>query len=71
MAKQYVVTEEEFHSLIDSLMLADYSRPHKNNPDNLLTPQEANRLNSVHRHFHHYVVRWIQAMGCSGVRGID
>lgn len=71
MAKQYVITEEEFHSLIDSLKLADYTRPNKNNQDLVLTPDEANRLQAVHRHFHHYVVRWVQAMGCSGVRGIE
>lgn len=71
MAKQYVITEEEFHSLIESLKIADYTRPNKNNQAEVLSSNEANRLAAVHRHFHYHVVRWVQAMGCSAVRGIE
>lgn len=66
MAKQYVVTEEEFLSLIDQLKLqsmqannvmrADYDKPPT--------------ADDIHRAFHYVAVRWVQAMGCSAVRGI-
>lgn len=59
MAKQYIVTEEEFLSLIESLelvklrdnniMRADFDKP----------PSKGD----MHRAFHYVVVRWVQEMG--------
>ena len=64
MAKQFVVTEEEFMSLIESLeihalrknniMREDYSKP--------ATHED------IHRSFHYVVVRWVQKMGADAVR---
>lgn len=63
--KQYVVTEEEFMSLIESLelealrkhniMREDYSKPPTHD--------------DFHRAFHYVVVRWVQNMGFKGHRG--
>lgn len=65
MAIQYVVTEEEMMSLIESLelhalrknniMRADYSTPP--------THEE------MHRSFHFVAVRWAQSIGFRGLRG--
>lgn len=64
MARQYVITEEEMLSLIDQMQLAEKGRE----DDVRLTPDERNRLSSVHRMFHMVVVRWAQSMGFDGYR---
>ena len=46
-------------SLIDQMKLAEKERE----DDTRLTPDERNRLSSVHRMFHMIVVRWSQSMG--------
>jgi len=64
MAKQYVVSEEEFMSLIESLELHALR---KNNfiRDDMGKPPT---FEEIHRTYHYVVVRWVQAMGFGGVR---
>lgn len=67
MAIQYIVTREEFLSLIDQLRLTGMQER------NLLSSRAGSppTQEDIHRAFHFVVVRWIQAMGCSAVRGIE
>jgi hypothetical protein len=67
----YQITEPEMNSLFDQLALK--SMADKNiliHPDQFakLSPDEMNRLNSVHRAFHMVCVRWAQEMGFRGGR---
>ena len=71
MARVYVITETEIQSLLDQLELKSMSD--KNilvHPDqwDKLSPDEHNRLDSVHRAFHYVCVRWAQEMGFKGYR---
>lgn len=68
MAKVYIVTEEEFHSLIDQLKLESFNEHNimRTNPDDIAGPQ---RVRDIHRAFHYVAVRWVQTMGCTAVRG--
>ena len=71
MARIYIITEPEMQGLLDQLELKAMSD--KNilvHPDqwNKLTPDEHNRLSSVHRAFHLVCVRWAQEMGFKGGR---
>lgn len=65
MAKQYVVTEEEFMSLIESLEL-EALRKHNIVRADPSTPPSWDEL---HRAFHFVAVRWVQKMGFGGHRG--
>lgn len=65
MAKQYVVTEEEFLSLIDQLKLQSMQSANVLRADHDKPPT----ADDIHRAFHYVAVRWVQAMGCSAVRG--
>lgn len=72
MARVYMITEAEMQGLLDQLELKAMSD--KNvlvHPDQWakLTPDEMNRLSSVHRAFHYVCVRWAQEMGFKGHRG--
>lgn len=72
MARVYLITEAEMNSLLDQLQLKEMSN--KNiliHPDrwDKLSPDEHNRLSSVHRAFHLVCVRWAQEMGFKGYRG--
>lgn len=66
MAVQYVVTREEFLSLIDQLKLETMNKENVLRIDYIKSPTPED----IHRSFHFVVVRWIQSMGCSAVRGI-
>jgi hypothetical protein len=63
--KQYVVTEEEFMSLIESLELVAL-RKHNMIRDDMSKPPS---WDDLHRSFHYVVVRWVQKMGFGGHRG--
>jgi hypothetical protein len=65
MAVQYVVTEEEFLSLIDQLKIERLKRDNISSCDGK-TPDQMR--DSIHRGFHFVVTRWVQAMGCKGYR---
>ena len=79
MARQYVITEEEMMSLIESLELrklreeniCDPSR-HFGDEWRALTDKEKKNMepcvDSLHRGFHYVVVRWAQQMGFNGYR---
>lgn len=64
MAKQYVITEEEFMSLIESLELVKLRKANVIR-DNMKEPPS---WEDIHRSFHYVVVRWIQEMGFGGIR---
>ena len=64
MAKQYVVTNEEFMSLIESLELVALRKANMMREDMSQPP----RFEDIHRAFHYVVVRWVQAMGADAVR---
>ncbi len=71
MARVYVITETEMKALLDRLELQ--SMIDKNiiigggfKKFLELSPDEQNRLNGVHRSFHHVVVTWAQEMGFKG-----
>lgn len=66
MARQYVVTEEEMLSLIDQLKLEALRDNNVCHVDPNMKP--ADLRDSIHRGFHFVVVRWVQAMGFSGIR---
>jgi hypothetical protein len=72
MAKQYVVTEEEFMSLIEQLELHKLRSNNVCDPTRDLTPQEREKLkyvtDSLHRGFHFVAVQWVQQMGFRGIR---
>ena len=61
MARQYVITEEEMLSLIESLEL------HKMRENNLATSEKMTK-DDMHRAFHYVVVRWAQSVGFDGYR---
>ena len=63
--KQYVVTEEEFMSLLESLELASLRN------DNVIRddPSKPPTADDMHRAFHFVVTRWVQNMGFKGHRG--
>ncbi|PQM29386.1 hypothetical protein CVO77_00150 [Sphingopyxis lindanitolerans] len=64
MARQYVVTEEEMLSLVESMELEKMRmNGHFRQMD--ATSQE---IQDVHRAFHFVAVRWVQAMGFQGYR---
>ena len=79
MARQYVITEEEMQSLIESLELHRLREDNICNPgkfleteNRYLTPEERKALapvvESLLRGFHFVVVRWAQQMGFDGRR---
>ena len=79
MARQYVITEEEYQSLLDKLELinlrnANVCDPMRHMDDawrNLSDKEKANMqpaVESLHRGFHYVVVRWAQEMGFDGRR---
>ncbi len=72
MAKQYVVTEEEFMSLIEQLELQKLRDRNICDPGREWPPEDKRRLepaiDSMHRGFHMVAVRWVQSMGFSGIR---
>lgn len=63
--KQYVVTEEEFMSLIESLELVALRKNNMMREDLTKPPT----FEDIHRSFHYVVVRWVQKMGFGGHRG--
>jgi hypothetical protein len=65
VAKQYIVTEEEFMSLIESLELEALRKNNVMREDHTKPPTHAD----IHRAFHFVVVRWVQKMGFGGHRG--
>lgn len=65
MARQYVVTEEEMISLIESLELAKMRLENAHAEKAAIHKQD---IDDVHRGFHFTVVRWAQAMGFDGRR---
>lgn len=67
MAKVFIVTEEEFLSLIDQLKLQTMIADNVMREDYTKPPT----VSDIHRSFHYVAVRWVQAMGCSAVRGIS
>jgi hypothetical protein len=66
MAIQYVVTEEEMLSLIDSLKLAEFEL--KDRPDQFIGANGKPDVNGMHKAFHYRVVRWAQSVGFKGYR---
>ena len=65
MARQYVVTEEEMTSLIESLELTKLRQNDSHAPK---SPLHKDDIDAVHRTFHHRVVRWAQSIGFDGYR---
>ena len=65
MARQYVITEEEMMSLLESLELASL-RARDSHATN--APIHKPDIDSVHRHFHLVTVRWAQSVGFDGYR---
>lgn len=65
MAKQYVVTEEEMMSLIESLELAKMRQEANHAPTSPIHKQD---IDNVHRAFHFVTVRWAQSIGFNGWR---
>ena len=61
MAKQYVITEEEFLSLLESLELHKLRR-------NNVCETETPTADDLHRGFHYVTVNWIQQMGFTSCR---
>lgn len=73
MDRVYMITEPEMQGLMDQLhlahMLSNNHIMHGGPPAfEKLTPDERNRLETVHRAFHHVCVRWAQDMGFKGAR---
>lgn len=77
MARQYVVTEAEYHSLLDRLDLSKMKDENVNDPHrwiseewrNLSDKEKANMgqaIDSIHRGVRMVVVRWAQEMGFDG-----
>ena len=65
MARQYVVTEEEMMSLIESLELAKMRLENAHAEKATIHKQD---IDPIHRSFHFTVVRWAQSMGFNGWR---
>lgn len=78
MARVYIITEPEMQGLLDQLQLTSmldknhliggHSVEDRHQRFESLSPDEKNRLNNVHRAFHHICVRWAQEMGFKGGR---
>lgn len=79
MARQYVITEAEYQSLLDKLELAHMRAANINDPYRHLDDAWRNlsdkekeaakgAIDSIHRGFHIVVVRWAQEMGFDGRR---
>jgi hypothetical protein len=79
MARQYVITEAEYQSLLDKLELhklreENVADPYRHLDDewrNLSDKEKANvkpAIDSIARGFHFVVVRWAQEMGFDGRR---
>lgn len=78
MARVYMITEPEMQALLDQLeltsmvdknqLIGGYSVEDRRARYENLSPEEQNRLGSVHRAFHHICVRWAQEMGFKGGR---
>ena len=78
MARVYVITEPEMQGLLDQLelksmldknhIIGGFGRADRAARFEALTPDEQNRLNTVHRAFHFICVRWAQEMGFKGGR---
>jgi hypothetical protein len=79
MARQYVITEEEYQSLLDKLELHNLKEANVCDPmrymddawRSLSDKEKANMqpaVESLHRGFHFVVVRWAQQMGFDGRR---
>ena len=65
MALQYVVTEEEMLSLIESLELAKLRERDSHATQSSIHRQD---IDDMHRRFHHVTVRWAQSVGFHGYR---
>lgn len=65
MAKQYVITEEEMMSLIESLELQKMRHASSHAANSPIHKQD---IDNVHRAFHHVTVRWAQSIGFDGYR---
>jgi len=61
MARQYIITEEEMLSLIESLEIV------KLREANFMRDYSI-EMDDMHRRFHMVVVRWAQNMGFDGYR---
>ena len=78
MARVYMITEPEMQGLLDQLELTEmvdknhiiggFSTEDRRERWENLSPDEKNRLNTVHRAFHMICVRWAQEMGFKGGR---
>lgn len=78
MSRVYIITEPEMQGLLDQLQLTSmldtnhliggFSDEDRAQRYETLSPDEKNRLSSVHRAFHHICVRWAQEMGFKGGR---
>lgn len=67
MARQYVITEEEMMSLIDSLETVKL-REAGHFRGTSQEDWDKFKLDDMHRTFHMVAVRWAQAMGFDGRR---
>ena len=65
MARQYVITEEEMMSLLESLELTSMRAQ---NSHAVNSPIHKLDIDSVHRQFHGVTVRWAQSVGFDGYR---
>lgn len=65
MARQYVVTEEEMLSLIESMELARLRQTSEHAPQSSIHKAD---IDSLHRMFHMVTVRWAQKIGFDGYR---
>ena len=65
MARQYVITEAEMLSLIESLELAKLRTMNGHAPKAAIHKFD---IDDIHRTFHHVTVRWAQDMGFDGYR---
>lgn len=78
MARVYMITEPEMQGLLDqlqmtemidkNLMIGGHDTDDRRKRYKALTPDERNRLSSVHRSFHMICTRWAQEMGFKGGR---
>jgi hypothetical protein len=79
MARQYVITEPEYQSLLDrldlvNLRMSNVCDPYRHLDDawrNLTDKEKENckaAIDNIHRGFHFVVVRWAQEMGFDGRR---
>ncbi len=65
MAVQYVVTEEELLSLIESLELNKLREMDRHALNSSIHKQD---IGDLHRAFHYVTVRWVQSIGFKGFR---